>query len=222
MKYYKFLNKDGTTPHGRAAWPMPKRGKPGKWLPKLKGDIVLCRNGYHVITADQLIPWLAPVLWEVEVCGTVVGDLEKYAGRQARLIRQVVAWNEGTMRLFAADCAERVLPLFEKERPNDDRPRKAIEAARAYARGEITTYELQRARDAAGQAAAARDAAGHAWAAARDAGDAARTAGAAAARDAWAAAWDAGAAERQWQTEHLIEMLGIAETLSTQEAISRQ
>jgi len=31
---------------------------------------------------------------------------------------------------FACDCAERVLHLFEEEYPNDDRPRKAIEAAR--------------------------------------------------------------------------------------------
>jgi len=29
---------------------------------------------------------------------------------------------------WAADCAERVLPLFEKERPGDDRPRKAVKA----------------------------------------------------------------------------------------------
>jgi hypothetical protein len=41
-------------------------------------------------------------------------------------------------RLFAlkaAKEAERVLPIFEKERPNDERPRKAIEAIRAWAQG---------------------------------------------------------------------------------------
>jgi len=31
------------------------------------------------------------------------------------------------LALWAADCAERVLPLFEKEYPKDPRPRKAIE-----------------------------------------------------------------------------------------------
>jgi hypothetical protein len=35
--------------------------------------------------------------------------------------------------LFAADCAERVLPIFEAAYPTDDRPRKAIEAARSCA-----------------------------------------------------------------------------------------
>lgn len=37
--------------------------------------------------------------------------------------------------LKAAQEAARVLPLFEKERPNDKRPRKAIEAIRAWANG---------------------------------------------------------------------------------------
>ena len=36
------------------------------------------------------------------------------------------------MAMWAADCAERVLPLFENAYPNDDRPRQAIEACRAW------------------------------------------------------------------------------------------
>ena len=35
---------------------------------------------------------------------------------------------------WAADCAERVLPFFEKAHPKDDRPRKAIEACRTWVR----------------------------------------------------------------------------------------
>ena len=91
---------------------------------------------------------------------------------------------EQEQRLIAADFAERVLPLFEAEYPDDDRPRKSIDAARAYARGEITKAQ----RDAAGAAAgaAAWAAAGAAaWAAARAA------AGAAAGAAAWDAAGDA-------------------------------
>lgn len=40
----------------------------------------------------------------------------------------------GSCLLWAADCAERVLPTFETQHPDDDRPRKAIEAARAAGR----------------------------------------------------------------------------------------
>ncbi len=35
------------------------------------------------------------------------------------------------LALWAADCAEHVLHLFEHEQPSDTRPREAIEAARA-------------------------------------------------------------------------------------------
>lgn len=56
---------------------------------------------------------------------------------------------------WAADCAEHVLSLFERERPGDDRPRRAIDLGRAWARGEV---RMQDARTAAGHAnGAARD-----------------------------------------------------------------
>lgn len=45
--------------------------------------------------------------------------------------RVVAAW--------AADCAERVLGIFEAQAPADDRPRAAIARARAFARGELST-----------------------------------------------------------------------------------
>ena len=111
---------------------------------------------------------------------------------------RAVEGKDKEIRLFAADCAEMVLPIYEKKYPDDNRPRLAIQAARDYANGLITEKELSAASDAALAArAAARDAwaassASAASAAARDAWAAARAAIAAraAARDAWAAAWD--------------------------------
>jgi len=59
------------------------------------------------------------------------------------------------LALWAASCAEHVLGLFESARPEDPRPRTAIEHARAWVRGEV---KMMRARKAAGQAqSAARD-----------------------------------------------------------------
>ena len=37
------------------------------------------------------------------------------------------------LALWAADCAQHVLHLFEEAQPNDDRPRQVIEQARASA-----------------------------------------------------------------------------------------
>jgi hypothetical protein len=68
-----------------------------------------------------------------------------------------------------------VLPLFAEQYPQDDRPRKAIETARAWVRGEATVGEARAAALAAH--AAARDVAGEtARAAARAAGQAVGTA----------------------------------------------
>lgn len=77
--------------------------------------------------------------------------------------------------LWATNCAEEVLHIFEEKYPNDDRPRKAIEAGRMWANRELTVSE---ARSAAFAAHAAARAAVHvaARAAARAAGHAAATA----------------------------------------------
>jgi hypothetical protein len=75
------------------------------------------------------------------------------------------------LAVWAADCAEHVLHFFEAARPNDHRPRRAIELARSWARAEISWAE---ARTAAGHAnAAARDLRGSARHAAYAAGQAA-------------------------------------------------
>lgn len=42
--------------------------------------------------------------------------------------------DQRSLATCAADCAERVLPYFEEAYPNDDRPRKAIEACRRWVR----------------------------------------------------------------------------------------
>ncbi|PRB18476.1 putative immunity protein [Microbacterium sp. MYb62] len=55
--------------------------------------------------------------------------------------------------VWAADCAERVLPLFEREAPDDDRARDAIVRTRAFARGELTAAGEIRRRFVAGRAA---------------------------------------------------------------------
>jgi len=44
---------------------------------------------------------------------------------------------------WAADCAERALPLFEQHAPADFRPRAAIEGIRAFAAGGRRTAQLR-------------------------------------------------------------------------------
>jgi thymidine phosphorylase len=123
------------------------------------------------------------------------------------------------LALWAAACAEHVLGLFEAVRPADPRPRRAIEHARAWVRGEVP---MMQARAAGGHAmGAARDlrgAARHAAYAAGQAGAVAHVAahelGAAAyaIKAARAAAPDgrsdaAGRLECRWQRDQLPEAI---------------
>ena len=64
-------------------------------------------------------------------------------------LRATVQDADKIKRLIACDFAESVLHIFESKRPGDDRPRKAIEAARKFVAGEITREQMQQARTAA-------------------------------------------------------------------------
>jgi Imm-5 like putative immunity protein len=75
--------------------------------------------------------------------------------------------------VWAADCAERVLGLFEAEAPEDGCPRDAIARTRAFARGELGIAEEIRRRFIGGGAARDVKAPAAAAAAARAAGQAA-------------------------------------------------
>jgi hypothetical protein len=123
------------------------------------------------------------------------------------------------LALWAASCAEHVLPLFESAHPDDPRPRRAIEHARAWVRGEVTMTESRAAGGhAMGAARDKRGAARHAAYAAGQAGAVAHVAahelGAAAyaIKAARAAAPDgeadaAGRRESRWQRSRLPEAI---------------
>jgi hypothetical protein len=75
----------------------------------------------------------------------VVGSDREHKNGQDVRVNQVTMSEEDRRRiaLWAADCAERVLPLFEAKAPSDTRPRKAIEGTRAFALGGKRTGQLR-------------------------------------------------------------------------------
>lgn len=119
--------------------------------------------------------------------------------------------NHRLLALWAATCAEHVLHFFEEVRPNDHRPRFALEQIRAWVKGEVS---MQESRTAAGHAmAAARDLKGAARFAAYACGQAAAVAHVPA-HELGAAAYaikavqasggiEAGSKECQWQKDQL-------------------
>ncbi|MEZ4861374.1 MAG: hypothetical protein R3C14_08710 [Caldilineaceae bacterium] len=85
--------------------------------------------------------------------------------------------DQRALAIWAADCAERVLSLFEQAHPEDNRPRQAIEACRTWVRTGVFTMADIRGASLASHAAA-RDAKDNSAAcfAARAAGQAVATA----------------------------------------------
>ncbi len=141
---------------------------------------------------------------EMADAGILFDDLVRLATEASQLDPDIAR----RVKLWGADCAAHVLPIFEREMPGDTRPREAIEAARGFARGTVSDAALAAARDATMDATmdATRAAA---WAATMDATmDATWDATWAAARAAaWvatrAAASDAEDAEKAWQLDRL-------------------
>ena len=236
---YKWLkpNYRGVYGHGDYTDYLPKGARPGKWLPKVANP-KLCERGYHIVKiADLCFHWgsVGSVLFEVETRGIVVPDTDKSACESIRLRKQVGVLTKDVLISFAVECAEHVLPIFEAESPDDDRPRKAIEAARSqnadaaraagyaagYAAFQLTYgnaadaasasagYAADAASASAAAAARASDA-GYAYAPADAAfaGYAAAAAGYASAAAGYAAdAASASAAEREWQGKRLLELI---------------
>ena len=133
----------------------------------------------------------------------------------AQYVGRLDSPDQRSLALWAARCAEHVLPHFKRERPADDRPRRAIEAARGWVRGEVRCGAA-RAAAVAAHAAARTCTQPAAKAAARAAGHAAETAhmpGHARGAAAYAVTATASAApdrmedaikfEQQWQRQRL-------------------
>jgi hypothetical protein len=218
MTLYKVTDEDGRSFHGGSG-----RWIKGRWR-SVEGELDPCVRGLHLCREQDLIRWLGPVIWEAEAHpdADIVEAEDKVVVSKARVVRRLGTWDERTARLFAADCAEHVLPIWEAAYPEDARPRLAIEAARAYARGEIDSAARSAAEWAARSAAewAAGSAAGSAaewdagsaaewaarsaaeWAARSAAGSAAESAAWSAARSAaWWAAESAARSAAEWAAE---------------------
>ena len=181
MTYYKSLTKDNQGPFSDFDFSpyLPKGKRPGKWLPKVE-ELIICHSGYHACKDADIIGSLNSKIYEVEIRGKIVEDGDKLTTQQIRFVQYCNNWNEKTARLFACDCAERVLYIYEDKYPKDNRPRFAIQVARLFARDKATPEELIAAEIAtwaatwAATGAAARDAAEAAtWATTGDAAEAA-------------------------------------------------
>ena len=169
VQCYRFVTKDLRSQNGDMQWVV------GEWK-KVEGKLSLCNVGLHACrTPYQSLAHVFGDRWFVaEARGVVVEEGDKFCASEMRLVKEIPV---SVIHQYTVDCAYHVLPIYEKEYPDDKRPRLALEAKQAWIND--PSDENKRKLDAAWAARAA------AWA-------------------ARAAAWDA---EIEWQKQHLEELI---------------
>ena len=166
----------------------------GKWK-KHKGNIVMCGSGFHcskeIYQAFSYVQ--GEILARVECKGKSEVQIDKEVYSEMKVIR-AYKWQKKDSVALSIYASELVIENFEKMYPNDERPRKAIEAAKKYLKNPTDKNEY--AESAAWSAASA------VWSAERSAAWSAASAAwsaASAASAAWSsasAAWSAESAAR--------------------------
>ena len=147
-------------------------------------------------TVDDLLGWEPCSRWTEDCIRNVAGKKERWSALEVLdlpILPEEKLWivlrpeliPEPLLHELACRFAEQVLPIWESRYPEDQRLRLAIEAKRAWIRGEISRGELDAAGSAAWSARAVAEAV------ARAAARAVAWAAADAAAWAWSAAWEA-------------------------------
>jgi len=103
MKAYHFLRADMTA--GNGTEPPWRVGETRKW----KGEIEMCKSGYHSSPTwlDALDYAPGPMACIVAVSRPIAWDIDRLASRTRTLV--ACANVERELRIFACDCAERAL-----------------------------------------------------------------------------------------------------------------
>jgi hypothetical protein len=121
---YKFLREGLKSDIGNLTWEI------GKWVHQ-KGKLDICHNGLHCSeTPYQAFSYIqGEILALVETKGEAIIADDKQCWSDMRIIK-AYKWQKKDSVAFSIYAAELVLDNYEKIYPTDDRPRKAIEAAK--------------------------------------------------------------------------------------------
>jgi hypothetical protein len=120
----------------------------GEWREE-KGGLGICSRGFHASkTPLQALSYVSgEILAKVEVRGESIIQENQECWSEMRIVK-AWHWKKEDSMALAIFAAEQVIDIFEKEYPNNKRPREAIEAAKAYLK-EPTEANRKKTADAA-------------------------------------------------------------------------
>jgi hypothetical protein len=121
---YKFLGRCARGLYSGFRWPAPRNGDPGPWVETM-GALEPGTNGVHALRTRRLVDWIDDELWLVELDGEVEEVEDMLVARRGRLLRRVMAWDEGAMREFRESCIWRARDLAVESLQRAGRPGEA-------------------------------------------------------------------------------------------------
>jgi hypothetical protein len=98
---YKFLRAGRLGPFSRFEWP-----EPGVWV-SAQAELTTCRSGIHACRTQDLPWWLSDELWTVELAGDVRLDEHKIVAAAGCLRSRIDAWTPRSAQEYADACAWR-------------------------------------------------------------------------------------------------------------------
>ena len=101
MIAYKFLAAGRVAPFGGVSWP-----EPGTWL-ETGTKPERCFAGIHALHPHALLDWIDDELWSCELAGTIDDDGDVLVAERGRLVERIATWNEASACEFARRCAAR-------------------------------------------------------------------------------------------------------------------
>ena len=201
MIAYKFLRSGRIGPFSAFRWP-----EPGVWVRAPRG-LVACTRGIHACRPSDLPWWLADELWEIELNGPVQPDEHKIIAPAGRLRSQIEAWSPACAQDYADACARRAQDRAVQALTRAGHRREAHQLATCATLDEVRVAARQLADDIPDARISLTMAGDGAFRAVTGAPPtSAYIAAHAAMRLDGAAGY---AAERAWQSQWLVERLGL-------------
>ena len=103
MIAYKFLRPGGSSVFSEFRWAVAADAL-GEWI---QAPVDPCRSGIHACRRSDLPYWVGHTLFEMEIDGAIVEERTKVIAPRGRLLRRVVAWEDGVRDAYTRMCADR-------------------------------------------------------------------------------------------------------------------
>lgn len=128
---YKYLRSNLKSDSGNETW------KINTWK-HIDGELDICNRGFHCSKySDQAFSYVqGEILAVVQTKGKSIIQDDKECWSDMKIVK-AYQWTKKDSVALAIYSAELVIDIYEKEYPKDDRPRKAIEAAKKWLKNPI-------------------------------------------------------------------------------------